>query len=76
MQSNAKSAVFPILIGSTERAELVCRKLLEKGYYAPIAAWPEMEQEQAQLRFFVSALHTQEQIKDVLDALREALQEA
>ncbi len=76
MQGNAKSAVFPVAVGSTERAEQVCKKLLQKGYYAPIAAWPEMEQGQAQLRFFVSALHTQEQMNGALDALREALQEA
>lgn len=76
LQGNAKSAVFPIAIGSTERAERVCKKLLQKGYYAPIASWPEMEQGQAQLRFFISALHTQEQMGGALEALKEALQEA
>lgn len=75
LQSAGRSAVFPIAVGNTSQAMALLEKLLKKGYYAPMVAWPEAEEGKAQLRFFITALHHKEQLAGALDALASGMKE-
>lgn len=65
------SAVVPIILGATSEAIRVHHALVERGALAlPIMA-PVVPENQARLRFFVTALHTPEQIRHTVDALAD-----
>ena len=47
------------------------QRLLDKGYYVPPIVQIGVPKDQPRLRFFLSASHTQEEIKGVIDCLRD-----
>ena len=65
-----QSAIIPILIGSAEIAMDASRTLLEMGFLVPAIRYPTVAKGTARLRVTLSALHTPEQIEEVVHALR------
>ena len=64
-----RTPILPVLLGSNERALAASRRLWELGFLVPAIRPPTVPGGTARLRVSLSALHTDEQI----DALREAL---
>lgn len=67
------ASVVPILIGNSPQTVVVAERLLEAGYNVAPAIFPGVAENQARLRLFVTARHTQQQIDGVLDAIAEEL---
>ena len=63
------SAIQPILIGDSHRAAAVSRALLEQGLLVSAIRPPTVPQGSARLRVTFSALHEQQHIDRLLDAL-------
>lgn len=55
-------AVVPVLIGSSAKATKLSNKLFELGVNVQPIIYPAVEERAARLRFFISAMHTDQQI--------------
>ena len=58
-----QSAIFPILLGATERAISASIQLVANGLYVPAIRYPTVPRDRARLRATLSAKHTPEQIR-------------
>ncbi|MBK8972380.1 MAG: aminotransferase class I/II-fold pyridoxal phosphate-dependent enzyme [Hahellaceae bacterium] len=71
--TSAGLSVIPAITGSSLRAMLVSNALFEQGINVLPVIYPAVPEKQARLRFFVSCLHTEEQIRGTVTALAKAL---
>jgi 8-amino-7-oxononanoate synthase len=67
------ASVIPILIGNSPQTVVLAERLLARGYNVAPAIFPGVAENQARLRLFMTARHTEEQIEGVLDAIAEEL---
>ncbi|HHK41804.1 MAG TPA: aminotransferase class I/II-fold pyridoxal phosphate-dependent enzyme, partial [Planctomycetaceae bacterium] len=61
--------VIPVITGSSVKALQLSRQLFEQGINVQPILYPAVEEEAARLRFFLTATHTPEQIRETIDAL-------
>ncbi len=61
--------VVPILFGSSQETMLASHYLLEQGFYCPPIVQIGVPKDQPRLRFFISATHTEDDIRRVIAAL-------
>jgi 8-amino-7-oxononanoate synthase len=67
------ASVVPVITGNSLHAVTLSARLLTRGYNVVPAIFPGVAENQARLRFFMTARHTPEQIEGVLDAVAEEL---
>jgi 8-amino-7-oxononanoate synthase len=65
------SHIVPILLGDARRAMELSRRLWEQGIWAPAIRPPTVPKGTARLRLSVTALHTDDHIDHLIEALRE-----
>ena len=68
-----QTPVIPVIIGSSMQSLVVSRRLFERGINVQPILYPAVEEEKARLRFFMTALHTDEQIQRAVEATHEEL---
>jgi 7-keto-8-aminopelargonate synthetase-like enzyme len=68
--------VVPLIVGDSVRAATLSSLLLDAGYDVQPMLAPSVPEDQARLRFFINALHTDEQLGGAVEALADALAEA
>lgn len=61
--------VVPILFASSQETMLASQHLLEQGFYCPPIVQIGVPKDQPRLRFFISASHTEDDIRRVIAAL-------
>ncbi len=66
-------AVIPAITGSSVKAARLAAALYERGVNVQPILYPAVPEKSARLRFFVSCLHTEGQIRDAVAALAEEL---
>ena len=71
--ASAYSAVVPAIIGGSERALRLAQALGTRGINVQPIFSPAVEEGKARLRFFVSAAHSERQLRITADALAEEL---
>ena len=76
LTARPSSHVVPIFLGVSSRAVRVASRLWEQGIFAPAIRPPTVPEGTARLRLSVSALHTQEQVDQLVAALRDVVSEA
>ena len=62
-------AVVPAIVGSSTKATKISNKLFELGVNVQPIIYPAVEERAARLRFFLSAMHTDQQINYAINAL-------
>ena len=67
------TAVVPIIIGNSEHALRLSRALFERGINVQPILYPAVEEKASRLRFFITALHSEEQIRNTVSAVAEEL---
>jgi 8-amino-7-oxononanoate synthase len=67
------AAVVPVIVGSSPNTVILAERLLQRGYNVAPAIFPGVAENQARLRFFITARHTPEQIYSALDAVAHEL---
>jgi 7-keto-8-aminopelargonate synthetase-like enzyme len=67
--------VVPVIIGNSMLALKLSRQLYARGINVQPILHPAVEEKAARLRFFITSEHTEEQIRQTVDATAEALQE-
>ncbi|MCF0234713.1 MAG: aminotransferase class I/II-fold pyridoxal phosphate-dependent enzyme, partial [Thermoguttaceae bacterium] len=69
------TGVVPIMLGASTRALAASHKLFERGIIAHPILHPAVPEGQARVRFFLTSLHTKEQIDHTVEVLVEVLKE-
>jgi 8-amino-7-oxononanoate synthase/acyl carrier protein len=65
--------VVPVILGNSLHALQASRQLYERGINVNPILYPAVEEKAARLRFFITAMHSMEQIRAAVDALAEVL---
>ncbi len=68
------SAVIPVILGNSMHALQLSKALFERGINVQPILHPAVEESAARLRFFVTSLHSEEQIRFTVDAIAEELE--
>lgn len=71
-RSRTPTHIVPILLGTTQRARRLASELLARGIFAPAIRPPTVPEGTARLRLSLTALHTAEQIDQVVGALHQS----
>ena len=69
------TAIIPVILGNSSHAMLACRKMRQRGVSVQPIMYPAVEENGARLRFFISTLHTRDQLDKTVNALEEVLTE-
>lgn len=64
--------IIPIILGDSLLALKLSEQLFERGINARPIIYPAVEEKSARLRFFMTASHTEDQIRETVDKLIEA----
>ena len=67
------SAVVPVILGNSLHALQLSEAMYKRGINVQPILHPAVEESAARLRFFVTAKHTEEQIRTTVDAVTEEL---
>jgi 8-amino-7-oxononanoate synthase len=65
-------AVVPAITGSSIRAARLAQALFERGINVQPILYPAVQENSARLRFFVSAMHTEDQLRFAIAELGDA----
>ncbi|HON08046.1 MAG TPA: 8-amino-7-oxononanoate synthase [Verrucomicrobiota bacterium] len=68
--SNIQSAIFPVILGSNEKATKVAKYLMENGIYIPAIRYPTVPKNSARLRITLTANHNPEDVRLLTLALK------
>jgi 8-amino-7-oxononanoate synthase len=63
--------VIPVIVGDSRRCLRLSLALFERGIHAGGIVFPAVEEKAARLRFFITCLHTDEQLLETADVLTE-----
>jgi 8-amino-7-oxononanoate synthase len=72
--TGAGTAVCPIVVGDSIPAVVLSQKLLERGINVLPVLYPAVPAKASRLRFFLTAMHTEMEMKTALDATAEELE--
>ena len=67
------TAVVPVITGNSAHALMLSRAMFERGVNVQPILHPAVEEEKARLRFFITCLHSEEQIRYTVNAVAEEL---
>ena len=67
------SAVVPVILGNSLHSLQLSQALFARGINVQPILYPAVEESAARLRFFITALHTDQQIRDTVAAVAEEL---
>ena len=65
--------MVPVILGSSIRSLEISKALFERGVNVQPIVYPAVEESAARLRFFITSLHSEEQIRYTVDAMVEEL---
>jgi 7-keto-8-aminopelargonate synthetase-like enzyme len=65
--------VIPVIIGNSLHALQLSHQLFRRGINVQPILYPAVEDAASRLRFFITSLHTEEQIRDTVNAVAEEL---
>ena len=67
------SPVIPIIVGEPYRAVMLGHALFQRGINVQPMVYPSVPYNAARLRFFLTCLHSEAQIRETVQAIREEL---
>jgi 7-keto-8-aminopelargonate synthetase-like enzyme len=68
------SPVIPVILGNSMHALQLSKALFERGINVQPILYPAVEESAARLRFFITSLHSEEQIRLTIDSIVEELE--
>ncbi|MEO0835283.1 MAG: aminotransferase class I/II-fold pyridoxal phosphate-dependent enzyme, partial [Cyanobacteria bacterium J06642_3] len=70
---SADSPVIPVIVGEPNKAVRLSQKLIAQGINVKPMVYPSVPYDAARLRFFITSLHTEEQIDLTMDLVEKAI---
>ncbi|MBF2084367.1 type I polyketide synthase [Thermoleptolyngbya sp. C42_A2020_037] len=71
--SSADTPIIPVIIGDSQAAVRLCHRLMQHGIHVQPMVYPSVPYDRARLRFFLSCLHTEEQIHLTVSAIAKEI---
>jgi myxalamid-type polyketide synthase MxaB len=71
--SSADTPIIPVIIGDSQRAIQLCHRMMQHGIHVQPMVYPSVPYDRARLRFFLSCLHTEEQIHLTVSAIAKEI---
>jgi 7-keto-8-aminopelargonate synthetase-like enzyme len=68
------SAVVPVILGNSVHCLQLSRAMFDRGVNVQPILHPAVEERAARLRFFITSLHNEEQIRYTIEAMAEELE--
>ncbi|MFM7071362.1 MAG: aminotransferase class I/II-fold pyridoxal phosphate-dependent enzyme [Planctomycetota bacterium] len=68
-----ETPILPVILGNSANALRLSRAMFERGINVQPILYPAVEEEKARLRFFITSLHTETQIRETVEALAQEL---
>lgn len=68
----SETPIIPVIVGESERAHALSRRMLELGVYVRSIVYPTVALDKARVRVMISAAHTQHQLDRAIDAFQTA----
>jgi len=68
-----KTPVIPVILGSSLNSLTLSRRLYHRGINVQPILYPAVEEKAARLRFFITSLHTEQQIRETVETVAEEL---
>lgn len=68
-----KTPVIPVILGSSLNSLTLSRRLYHRGINVQPILYPAVEEKASRLRFFITSMHTEEQIRTTVDTVAEEL---
>jgi len=68
--NEASSAIFPLIVGGEQAALDLAAALKSEGFLVPAIRYPTVAKGSARLRITVTALHTEDQIRALSEAIK------
>jgi 7-keto-8-aminopelargonate synthetase-like enzyme len=65
------TAVIPVIVGNSQKALALSEALFKRGINAAPIFFPAVEDSAARLRFFITCLHNEEQVRETVEAVAE-----
>jgi 7-keto-8-aminopelargonate synthetase-like enzyme len=72
--TSANSPVVPIILGNSLHCVLLSQAMLKRGVNVMPILHPAVEESAARLRYFITSLHTPQQIRQAVDVMTEELE--
>jgi 7-keto-8-aminopelargonate synthetase-like enzyme len=72
--TSQNTGVVPVIVGNSIACMVLSRALFARGINVQPIVHPAVEESAARLRFFITALHTDEQIRYTIDVVAEELE--
>ena len=69
--SSIGASIVPVITGSSIRAGRLAQAMFQRGVNVQPILYPAVPERAARLRFFLTAAHTEEQIRDTIQMLTE-----
>ncbi|HRK15809.1 MAG TPA: aminotransferase class I/II-fold pyridoxal phosphate-dependent enzyme, partial [Prosthecobacter sp.] len=69
-EESAASAILPVILGDEAAAMKASAQLLEQGFLVPAIRYPTVARGSARLRITLSALHEENEVEALCDAVR------
>lgn len=73
VEVNSSSPVIPAIVGDTTRCLRISQEMFERGINVQGIYYPAVENNASRLRFFLTCLHTEEQIYRTVSTLKQVL---
>ena len=67
------SPVVPVILGNSMHCLKLSRALLDRGISVQPVLHPAVDESAARLRFFLTSMHSEQQLRQVIDAMSEEL---
>jgi 8-amino-7-oxononanoate synthase/acyl carrier protein len=71
--TSSGTPVVPVILGNSAHALIATRELFQRGINVLPILHPAVEEERARLRFFITSVHTEQQIRQTVKATAEVL---
>ena len=71
--SSASTAVSPVVVGDSITSVILCQQMFKRGINVQPVFYPAVPAKASRLRFFLTAMHTEEQIETALNMLVDEL---
>jgi 7-keto-8-aminopelargonate synthetase-like enzyme len=68
------SAVVPVILGNSIQCLALAKAMFARGVNVNTIVHPAVEENAARLRYFITALHTEQQIRYTIEAMVEELE--
>lgn len=69
------SPIIPLIVGDSKKALWFAEKLYEHGINAMPIIYPAVKEKEARIRFFMSAIHTKEDLDYTIDTVKQIVAE-